>query len=244
MDRARAGRSSSSTRAAVCSSTPASTARRSRIRSGASARAARAGFGMRSRPGDDVVSQLALARPPARRRHLRRQLALPLRPLRRQRVLPAVDVPRPADELEAARDPAVLAQKRYTPSAQDFDHPLAYRPIDGEHDVFGDGTVVLIPTYGHTPAISPSRCEPARAAISCWPPTPATRARTWIGISLPSVLWDAAEMACSLARLAGPSGPPGRHVIFGHDPAQWRTCRARPSHSRLPDMARRGPGRR
>jgi glyoxylase-like metal-dependent hydrolase (beta-lactamase superfamily II) len=32
-----------------------------------------------------------------------------------------------------------------------FDHPLSYHLVDGEHDVFGDGILVLIPTYGHTP---------------------------------------------------------------------------------------------
>ena len=52
-------------------------------------------------------------------------------------------------ELEAARKPGFVP--RYSPSPIDFDHPLDYQLIDGEHDVFGDGTVVLLPTYGHTP---------------------------------------------------------------------------------------------
>ncbi len=53
-------------------------------------------------------------------------------------------------ELEAARRPGFVPS--YSPSPIDFDHPLDYRMIDGEHDVFGDGSVVLLPTYGHTPA--------------------------------------------------------------------------------------------
>jgi glyoxylase-like metal-dependent hydrolase (beta-lactamase superfamily II) len=52
-------------------------------------------------------------------------------------------------ELEAARRPGFVPS--YSPSPIDFDHPLEYRMIDGEHDVFGDGTVVLLPTFGHTP---------------------------------------------------------------------------------------------
>ena len=67
----------------------------------------------------------------ARRRHLRRQLPSPLRPLRRQRVLPRSTFLVQRRELEAARDPAILAAKRYIPSPEDFDHPLDYRPVDG-----------------------------------------------------------------------------------------------------------------
>src|SRR5204862_3006315 len=35
-------------------------------------------------------------------------------------------------------------------NAKDWNHPLDYVEIDGEHDVFGDGSVVLLPTPGHT----------------------------------------------------------------------------------------------
>jgi N-acyl homoserine lactone hydrolase len=34
----------------------------------------------------------------------------------------------------------------------DFDHPLTYQLIDGDYDLFGDGQLVLISTYGHTPS--------------------------------------------------------------------------------------------
>src|SRR6185503_9291733 len=39
-------------------------------------------------------------------------------------------------ELEAARRPGFLPS--YSPSPLDFDHPLDYRMLEGEHDVFGD----------------------------------------------------------------------------------------------------------
>src|SRR5262249_1370355 len=39
-------------------------------------------------------------------------------------------------EMEAARDLDGLGAGRYSPSRVDFDHPLAYRLVDGEHDVF------------------------------------------------------------------------------------------------------------
>ncbi len=52
-------------------------------------------------------------------------------------------------EMAAARRPGGVAS--YSPSVIDFDHPLRYQLVDGEYDVFGDGKVILIPTYGHTP---------------------------------------------------------------------------------------------
>ena len=52
-------------------------------------------------------------------------------------------------EMEAARRPGFAPG--YNPSPLDFDHPLDYRLVDGEHDVWGDGSVLLFPTFGHTP---------------------------------------------------------------------------------------------
>jgi glyoxylase-like metal-dependent hydrolase (beta-lactamase superfamily II) len=50
-------------------------------------------------------------------------------------------------ELEPARRPGFVS--RYSPSPLDFEHPLDYRMLDGEH-MFGDAAVVLSPTCGHT----------------------------------------------------------------------------------------------
>ena len=175
-------------------------------------------FGVRSQPGDDVVSQLAL---------------LNLRPDDVTHVanshfhfdhcggnefFPRSTFLVQRRELEAARDPAVLAEKRYAPSAQDFDHPLPYRPVDGEHDVFGDGTVVLIPTHGHQSlrVRAGKGTDLVLAADACY-----TRENMDRDL-LPGVLWDSDEMARSLARLRALRDRQGATVIFGHDPAQWR----------------------
>ena len=52
-------------------------------------------------------------------------------------------------ELQAARFPHPATRLGYRKA--DFDHPLNYQEIEGECDLFGDGTVVTIPTIGHTP---------------------------------------------------------------------------------------------
>jgi len=179
-------------------------------------------FGMRSQPGDEVVSQLGLlgvrpddvtwvANSHFHFDHCGGNEFFPRSTFLVQR-----------KELEAARDPGVLAEKRYTPSAQDFDHPLAYRPIDGDYDVFGDGTVVLFPTHGHTPGHQSLRVRAGKGsdlvltADACY-----TRENMDRDL-LPGVLWDAGEMAHSLARLRELRDRQGATIIFGHDPAQWR----------------------
>jgi glyoxylase-like metal-dependent hydrolase (beta-lactamase superfamily II) len=123
-------------------------------------------------------------------------------------------------EMEAARDPAVLGTGRYTPSAQDFDLPLPYRLVDGEHDVFGDGTVTLFPTFGHTPGHQSLR---VRARDGEWVMTAdACYTREHLdGERLSGVVWDAAEMMRSLAALRALRDRHGATLLFGHDGAQW-----------------------
>jgi N-acyl homoserine lactone hydrolase len=190
-------------------------------------RAAR--FGVRSKPGDDVVGQLA---------------RLGLAPLDVTWVanshwhfdhcggnafFPDATILVQAREMQAARSPEVLAQGRYRPSAPDFDHPLRYQAIDGEHDVFGDGTVVLIPTYGHTPGHQSLLVRQGRdqrivfTADACY-----TRENMDRDV-LPTVLWDEAEMAHALRRLRELRDRQGARTIYGHDPEQWQTLPSAPS---------------
>ena len=124
-------------------------------------------------------------------------------------------------EMDAARAPAGTFSG-YTPSLRDFDHPLDYRLIDGDHDVFGDGQVVLFPTVGHTPGHQSLRIRAGKGpdlvltADACY--TPENKDRD----VLPNVLWDAKEMSRSLAHLRDLRDRHGARVVYGHDPAQWQ----------------------
>jgi glyoxylase-like metal-dependent hydrolase (beta-lactamase superfamily II) len=95
--------------------------------------------------------------------------------------------------------------------------------VDGEHDVFGDGTVVLIPTYGHTPGHQSLLVRPSRdshivfTADACY-----TRENMDRDV-LPTVLWDEAEMSHSLRRLRELRDKQGARTVYGHDPEQWST---------------------
>jgi glyoxylase-like metal-dependent hydrolase (beta-lactamase superfamily II) len=132
-------------------------------------------------------------------------------------------------EMDAARRVLGGEAMRYTPSAIDFDHPLDYQLVDGEHDLFGDGQVVLLPTYGHTPGHQSlllragKGTELVLTADACY-----TRENMDRDI-LPTVLWDPAEMSRSLSALRDWRDKRGATVIYGHDAAQWQTMHRAPA---------------
>jgi N-acyl homoserine lactone hydrolase len=122
-------------------------------------------------------------------------------------------------ELEAARRPGFVPG--YNPSPIDFEHPLDYRMIDGEHDVFDDGTVVLLPTYGHTPGHQSLVVRAGRGAtIVCASDACYTRENMDRDV-LPTILWNASAMRDALADLRKLRDQAGATMLYGHDPAQW-----------------------
>ncbi|HEX3175714.1 MAG TPA: N-acyl homoserine lactonase family protein [Methylomirabilota bacterium] len=122
-------------------------------------------------------------------------------------------------ELEAARRPGFAPG--YSPSPIDFDHPLDYRMVDGEHDVFGDGSVLLLPTYGHTPGHQSLLVRDGkRATLVCASDACYTRENMDRDV-LPKILWDAPVMRESLGRLRKLRDSAGATMFYGHDPAQW-----------------------
>jgi glyoxylase-like metal-dependent hydrolase (beta-lactamase superfamily II) len=186
-------------------------------------------FGVHSKAGDDVVSQLGrlglgaadvthVANSHWHFDHCGANESFPDVPILVQR-----------REMEAARSPEVLAQGRYRPSQPDYDHPLGYEAVDGEHDVFGDGRVVLIPTYGHTPGHQSLLLRPDRdtrivlTADACY-----TRENMDRDV-LPTVLWDETEMSHSLRRLRDLRDKQGATTLYGHDPEQWGTLPRAPA---------------
>jgi glyoxylase-like metal-dependent hydrolase (beta-lactamase superfamily II) len=103
-----------------------------------------------------------------------------------------------------------------------------YELVDGEHDVFGDGAVVLLPTFGHTPGPQSVRVRAGKGsehvltADACY-----TRENMDRDV-LPTVLWDPEEMSRSLAALRNLRDRQGATVLYGHDAAQWETLRRAP----------------
>ena len=185
-------------------------------------------FGVHSKAGDDVVSQLArLGLTPA---------DVPLVANSHwhfdhcggNEFFPAATILVQKREMEAARSLEVLAQGRYRPSPKDYDHPLRYQAVDGEHDVFGDGSVLLIPSYGHTPGHQSLLVRRGRERLLFTADACYTRENMDRDV-LPTVVWDEREMSYSLGRLRELRDKQGATTVYGHDPEQWRTLAQAPA---------------
>jgi glyoxylase-like metal-dependent hydrolase (beta-lactamase superfamily II) len=124
-------------------------------------------------------------------------------------------------EMDAARQPGGVVS--YSPSVLDFDHPLDYRLVDGEHDVFGDGKVILIPTYGHTPGHQSLLIRAGKDTQIVFTSDACYTSENMDRDVLPRVLWHAETMAHSLATLRHLRDHQGATLFYGHDPDQWHT---------------------
>ena len=174
---------------------------------------------VKSREGDDVVPQLArLGLAPGDIRYVANS-HLHFDHCGGNEFFPHATMLVQRPELEAARRPGVVAS--YNPSPIDFDHPLDYRMIDGEHDVFGDGTVVLIPTYGHTPGHQSLLVRGSGGAPLVVTSDACYTQENMDRDVLPKILWDATVMRDSLATLRKLRDQQGATLVYGHDPAQW-----------------------
>src|SRR6201987_474967 len=101
-------------------------------------------------------------------------------------------------EWDAGMDPEIAARRGF--NRRDFDVGHKLRLVDGEHDVFGDGSVVCLPTHGHTPGHQSLRLqldsgEIVLAADACY------FCRTLRERRLPRYAYDHEAMLTSLDRL-------------------------------------------
>lgn len=122
-------------------------------------------------------------------------------------------------EWDSGMDPDSAAKRGFNPRDFDLGHKL--RLVDGEHDVFGDGSVVCLPTHGHTPGHQSLKLRMAGgdivlAADSCY------FCRTLKERRLPRFAYDKEQMHASLDRLAALEKS-GARIFFGHDPDFWST---------------------
>jgi N-acyl homoserine lactone hydrolase len=128
-------------------------------------------------------------------------------------------------EWDAGMDPDSAAKRGFNPRDFDLGHKL--RLVDGEHDVFGDGSVTCLPTHGHTPGHQSLKLrlaggEVVLAADSCY------FCRTLRERRLPRFAYDKEQMLASLDRLTALEKS-GARIFFGHDPEFWKTVPQAPT---------------
>jgi N-acyl homoserine lactone hydrolase len=121
-------------------------------------------------------------------------------------------------EWQAGIDPDLAAKRGF--DRRDFDLGHKLRLIAGEHDLFGDGSVMCLPTHGHTPGHQSLKLRLAGgdivlAADSCY------FCRTLRERRLPRFADDHQAMRDSLDHLARLEAG-GARIFFGHDPEFWK----------------------
>jgi glyoxylase-like metal-dependent hydrolase (beta-lactamase superfamily II) len=128
-------------------------------------------------------------------------------------------------EWQAGHDADGIRANFYDPRDYDLGHDALL--VDGEHDLFGDGRVVCLPTYGHTPGHQSLRLrldggEIVLASDACY------LRRTLEELHLPSIAHDRQEMLVSLQRLRALRDA-GARIFYGHDPEFWATVPQAPA---------------
>ena len=91
--------------------------------------------------------------------------------------------------------------------------------IDGEHDLFGDGSATLIPTYGHTPGHQSLKLRTDSGDIVLTADACYFR-KVLQTLQLPRNVFDREAMRESLLRLRA-LHEAGAKLYFGHEPDDW-----------------------
>lgn len=122
-------------------------------------------------------------------------------------------------EWEAGHVPELIAANYYDP--RDYDHGHDILQVDGEYDVFGDGSLRCIPTHGHTPGhqslhLQTESGEVVLCGDACY------LRRTLDEMRLPGIVADRESMMNSLRKLRELQQR-GAKIMYGHDPEFWGT---------------------
>lgn len=122
-------------------------------------------------------------------------------------------------EWAAACSPECQHRNHFSPAHYDLGHDRI--EADGEYDLFGDDSVVCIPTFGHTPGHQSLRIKLAGGTVVL------TADACYMRLSLermllpPGFLDDAAAMRTTFERFRALRDS-GTQLIYGHDPGLWR----------------------
>ncbi|WP_285415042.1 N-acyl homoserine lactonase family protein [Variovorax sp. efr-133-TYG-130] len=129
-----------------------------------------------------------------------------------------------AKELEAAQG-ADAVQRGYIPA--DWLHPMPTEAIEEEHDVFGDGKLVLLPLPGHTPGTLGALVGLDRdGSFLLTADAVALRANLDEEV-MPRNTWNPDLASHSLREIKRIQSS-GATVVFGHDAQQWDSLRKGP----------------
>lgn len=136
-----------------------------------------------------------------------------------------------ARELEAARAAESPIDSGYV--REDYERPdLRWRPTDGELDLFGDGTVGLIETPGHSAGHMSLLLQLADTGPVLLTADAADNRAQWEGRAHVRALHSREQAAESLERLRGIVERTGALLVFGHDAENWSQLERAPARYR------------
>ncbi|MGE3772477.1 MAG: N-acyl homoserine lactonase family protein [Gammaproteobacteria bacterium] len=130
-------------------------------------------------------------------------------------------------EWEAGHVPELIEANYYDP--RDYDHGHDVLVVDGEHDVFGDGSVRCLPTPGHTPGHQSLQLQTESGEVVLCGDACYLR-RTLDEMRLPRIVSDRDAMMQSLQKLKELQRR-GARIMYGHDPEFWRTVPQAPARA-------------
>ena len=100
--------------------------------------------------------------------------------------------------------------------------------IDGQHDIFGDGSVLCVPTPGHT-----SGHQSLRVNLTSGPVVLTGDCIYWQEVLekmlLPPFGFDHEMQLHSMRRLKALQDEDGCKLLYGHDATQWAALQQSPS---------------
>jgi glyoxylase-like metal-dependent hydrolase (beta-lactamase superfamily II) len=133
---------------------------------------------------------------------------------------PAAEVVVHERELEAARTAASPEASGYVRA--DYDRPeLRWRTWSGDLDLFGDGTVRLIETPGHSAGHTSLLLELEETGPMLLTADASDNRDQWEGRAHPRSLHSRESANQSLERLRAIAEETGALVVFGHDAENW-----------------------
>lgn len=121
-------------------------------------------------------------------------------------------------EWEAAQEAGV--ERGYVRA--DFETGQPTELIDGERDLFGDGSVVCFPTHGHTPGHQSARVHTELGGEFVLCGDACYLRHSLEELALPGVIADPESALDSLRRLRQLRDA-GARIMYGHDPEFWKT---------------------
>lgn len=130
-------------------------------------------------------------------------------------LLPDATVHVQAAELEFAANPPVYQQPAYV--SADWEGVTRWAVHDGEHDLFGDASIVLVPTPGHTPGHMSVIAQLPDSTVICVVDA-AYHPGKMADRRLPGYLWNPDAIVASWERLEQIQAETGGTYVFSHYP--------------------------